>query len=87
MENNRIKLPTYEPENYTEVRVRIRKVMNKLSECKNELCELSEIDLIKFEFGDKPQDCMKAVVQVLYSLGEVYGYVLANDTIDGIFDD
>lgn len=87
MEKNRIKNPTFEPENYTEVRARIRKLMNRLSECKNELSELNEIDLIKFEFGDKPQDCINAVVQVLFSLGEVYGYVLASDTIDGIFDD
>lgn len=87
MEKNRIKKPAFEPENFTEERARIRKVMNKLTECKNELSELSEIDLIKFEFGDKPQDNIKAIVQVLFSLGEIYGYVLANDTIEGIFED
>lgn len=87
MEKNRIKRPTFEPENFTEVRARIRKLMGKLTDCKNELSELSDIDLIKFEFGDKPQDNIKSIVQVLFSLGEVYGYVLANDIIDGVFED
>lgn len=87
MEKKRIKRPTIEPENFTEVRAKIRMVMGKLTDCKNELSELSEIDLIKFEFGDKPQDNIKSIVQVLFSLGEVYGYVLANDIIDGVFGD
>lgn len=73
-----------EPENYSDVRVKIQSLMDKLMDCKRELKEIAEIGVIQEQFSEESQTDLGNISQVIYSLGAIYGYTLADDTLEGV---
>ena len=73
-----------EPENYSDVRVKIQSLMDKLMDCKQELKEIAEIGVIQEQFSEESQTDLGNISQVIYSLGAIYGYTLADDTLEGV---
>lgn len=73
-----------EPENYVEVRVKIQNLMKKLMDCKQDLKEISDLGLVQEQFSENSKMDLGAITQIIYSLGEIYGYTYADDTLEGV---
>lgn len=73
-----------EPENYTELRIKIQGLMSKLMDCKKELKEISDLGLVQEQFSENSTMDIGAIHQIIYSLGEIYGYTYADDTLEGV---
>ena len=73
-----------EPENYIEEGVKIQNLMKKLMDCKQDLKEISDLGLVQEQFSESSKMDLGAITQIIYSLGEIYGYTYADDTLEGV---
>ena len=68
-----------EPENYSEVRKEIEALIRNFNQCGNDLCKLLNYALVSEEFDEQIRQHISETTAISYTLGRVYGYLLADD--------
>lgn len=73
-----------EPKNYNDLRVKIENLMRTVNQVKKDFNEISNIDLIQEQFQERTREAKGQLSQMIYLLGEVYGYSLSDDILENV---
>lgn len=73
-----------EPKNYNDLRVKIENLMRTVNQVKKDFNEISDIDLIQEQFQERTREAKGQLSQMIYLLGEVYGYSLSDDILENV---
>lgn len=73
-----------EPKNYKDLRVKIENLMKTVNQVKKDFNEISDIDLVQEQFQERAREAKGQLSQMVYLLGEVYGYSLSDDVLENV---
>lgn len=82
--NKNSKVVNYQddPQNFEITRSNIKDVMDNAKNLLGDFKQISELDIIQERFMDRSKEITGALSQMIWTLGEMYGYCLADDVIE-----
>ncbi len=75
-----------EPKNYQETRKEIEDLIRKLKGCKESIAAIYNIPIIAEveHFQKYRSDSMSDITDIIHKLGEIYGYTITDDILEGV---
>lgn len=72
-----------EPDNYSEVREVISNLMSDVHKVRKEVANLNgSIEIVYERYGEQIKNAVIDLEQVVILLGDIYGYLLADDVLE-----
>lgn len=73
-----------EPANYKEVRKEIVSLMEAIKSCKERFKKIHDLPIVQEQFQEPGKQTVGQFNQAIYLLGEISGYMLADDVLESI---
>lgn len=84
MSKKNIKAYTDEPANYKEIRTEVESLMTAIRDCKERFKKIYSLDIVQEQFQDPALTTVGTLTQAIYLLGEIHGYMLADDVLESV---
>ena len=73
-----------EPDNYKEIRTEVTNLMAAIKDCKDRFKKIHDLPIVQEQFQEPGQTTMGSLNQAIYLLGEIHGYMLADDVLESV---
>ena len=73
-----------EPDNYREIRIEVTNLMKALKDCKDRFKKIHDLPIVQEQFQEPGQTTLGSLSQAIYLLGEIHGYMLADDVLESV---
>ena len=88
MEKQELKGFAYEQDNYSEVREVISNLMSDAHKVRKEVSKLNDsIEIVYERYSEQIKTAVIDLEQVVILLGDIYGYLLADDVLENRMND
>lgn len=71
-----------EPTNYKEIRNEVESLMAAIKSCKDRFKKIHVLPIVQEQFQAPGQTTLGSLNQAIYLLGEIHGYMLADDVLE-----
>jgi hypothetical protein len=73
-----------EPKNYKEIRNEVTSLMTAIKSCKDRFKKINGLAIVQEQFQEPGETTLSSLNQAIYLLGEIYGYMLADDVLETV---
>lgn len=73
-----------EPTNYKEIRNEVTSLMTAIKNCKDRFKKINGLAIVQEQFQEPGKTTLSSLNQAIYLLGEIYGYMLADDVLETV---
>ena len=73
-----------EPDNYKEIRTEATNLMTAIKDCKDRFKKIYNLPIVQEQFQEPGQTTLGSLNQAIYLLGEIHGYMLADDVLESV---
>ena len=74
-----------EPDNYKEIRTEVASLMAAIKSCKDRFKKIHDVPIVQEQFQEAGQTTLGTLNQAIYLLGEIHGYMLADDVLEAVY--
>lgn len=71
-----------EPEDYKEIRNEVVSLMAAIKSCTDRFRKIHDLPIVQEQFQEPGQTTLGTLSQAIYLLGEIHGYILADDVLN-----
>ena len=74
-----------EPADYKEIRNEVANLMAAIKRCKDRFKKIHDLPIVQEQFQEAGQTTLGTLNQAIYLLGEIHGYMLADDVLEAVY--
>lgn len=71
-----------EPTDYQKIRNEVASLMAAIKSCKDRFKKIHDLPIVQEQFQEAGQTTLGTLNQAIYLLGEIHGYMLADDVLE-----